>query len=127
MIYGACLDSRLYVESCAISQWIVDCEIKKRAENQHRCKSDKYSEPIRQLEINAEHDHRKRPKRGEVSLSEIDDVCGPINEHESKRDQGINTADAEAGEEELEGYAHRHCSGQRIIGFPTPRASFSTR
>jgi hypothetical protein len=28
--------------------------------------------------------------------------------------QGINTADAEAGEEKLEGYAHRHyvCSGQ---------------
>ena len=34
--------------------------------------------------------------------------------HESKRDQGINTTDAQAGEEKLEGYAHRHCacSGQ---------------
>ena len=61
-------------------------------------------------EINAEHDHRKRPKHGEVPLSEIDHVCGPVNEHESKRDQGINTADAEAGEEKLEGYAHRHCA-----------------
>ena len=60
------------------------------------CKGDKYSEPIRQLEINTEHDHRKRPKHGEVSLSEIDNVCGPINVHESKRDQGINTADTEA-------------------------------
>ena len=37
------------------------------------------------------------------ALSEIDNVSGPINEHESKRDQGINTADAEAGEEKLEG------------------------
>src|SRR6516165_4114975 len=89
----------------------VDCEIKKRAENQHRCKGDKYSEPIRQLEINTEHNHRKRPKHGEVSLSEIDDVCGSINEHESKRDQGIHTADAGGGEEKLDGYAHRHCSG----------------
>jgi hypothetical protein len=35
---------------------------------------------------------------------------GPVNEHESKRDQGINTADAEAGEEKLEGYAHRRCA-----------------
>ncbi len=61
-------------------------------------------------EINAEHDHRKRPKHGEVSLSEIDHVCGPVNEHEPKRDQGINTADAEAGEEKLEGYAHGHCA-----------------
>src|SRR5260370_25336634 len=86
----------------------------KRAENQHRYKGNEYSEPIWQLEINAEHDHRKRPKHGEVPLSEIDHVCGPVNEHESKRDQGINTADAKAGEEKLEGYAHRHCacSGQ---------------
>jgi len=72
-----------------------------------------YSEPIWQLEINAEHDHRKRPKHGEVPLSEIDHVCGPVNEHESKRDQGINTADAEAGEEKVEGYAHRHCACSR--------------
>jgi hypothetical protein len=73
------------------------------------------SDPIRQLEINTEHNHRKRPKHGEVSLSEIDDVCGPINEHESKRDQGINTADAEAGEEKLESYAHRHCGGSTAL------------
>jgi hypothetical protein len=53
------------------------CEIKKHAENQYYCKGDKYSEPIRQLEINAEHDHRKRPEHGEISLSEIDNVCGP--------------------------------------------------
>ena len=91
-----------YRLKAAISQWIVDCEIKKRAENQHRYEGNKYSEPIWQLEINAEHDHRKRPKHGEVPLSEIDRVCGPVNEHESKRDQGINTADAEAGEEKLE-------------------------
>src|SRR6516225_4259326 len=58
--------------STVISQRIVDCGIKKRAENQHYCKGHKYSEPIRQLEINTEHDHRKRPKHGEVSLSEID-------------------------------------------------------
>ena len=48
------------------------------------------------------------PKHGEVFLSEIYHVCGPVNEHEPKRDQGINTADAEAREEKLEGYAHRH-------------------
>ena len=76
-----------YRLKAAISQWIVDCEIKKRAENQHRYKGNEYSEPIWQLEINAEHDHRKRPEHGEVPLSEIDHVCGPVNEHESKRDQ----------------------------------------
>jgi hypothetical protein len=37
------------------------------------------------------------------------------------RDQGINTADAEAGEEELESYVHRHraCSGSAFS--PPPR------
>jgi len=44
--------------------------------------------------------------------------CGPVNEHESKRDQGINTADAEAGEEKLKGYAHRHCACNAGQGLP---------
>src|ERR1700741_2754436 len=50
----------------------------------------------------------KTPQAWRSPLSEIDHVCGPENEHESKRDQGINAADAEAGEEKLEGYAHMH-------------------
>src|SRR5271166_1669318 len=89
-------------------------------------KGNEYSEPIWQLEINAEHDHRKRPKHGEVPLSEIDHVCGPVNEYESKRDQGINTADAEAGEEKLESYAHRHCACSGS-GHAAPPRRFSIR
>jgi hypothetical protein len=79
-------------------------------------------EPIRQLEDQHRARLSKSAKHGEVSLSEIDDICGPINEHESKRDQGINTADAEAGEEELESYVHRHgaCSGSAASP-PPPR------
>ena len=45
-----------------------------------------------------------------------------MNEHESKPDQGINTAEAEVGEEKLEGYAHRHCAWQRVRGIPLSRA-----
>src|ERR1700738_4613836 len=88
---------------------MIDRKVKERTEKQHRYKGDEDSKPIRQPEINAENDHPERPKHGEVTLSEIDHVRGPVNEHESKRDQGINTADAETGEEKLEGYAHRHC------------------
>src|SRR5215471_1390909 len=54
------------------------------------------------------------------SLSEIDNVCGPINEHESKRDQDINTADAKAGEQKLESYVHRHCACSGSAASPPP-------
>jgi hypothetical protein len=59
-------------------------------------------------------------------VSEIDGVCGPKNERESKRDQGINAAGAvrdvewwsggvmkswQAGKEKLKGYAHSMAAG----------------
>src|ERR1700722_17708396 len=101
---------------------MVDGEIKKRTENQHRGQSNDYSEPIRQLEINTKHDHRKGPQHGKVPLSEIDHVGSPIDEDESKRDQGINTADAKASEEKLESYAHKRLGGQRFRAGCPPRA-----
>src|ERR1700728_1470028 len=56
-----------YRLKAAVAQRIVDRKVKERTEKQHRDEGDENSKPVGQPEINGEHDHRERPKHGEVT------------------------------------------------------------
>ena len=86
----------------AVAQRIIDPEIEDRAEQRHAGQRQQERQPVRPAEIDREHHHQIGGDHREFALREIHHIGGAEDQHETERDQRIDGADADAGEEQLQ-------------------------
>ena len=85
----------------AVTQRIVDAEIEDRAQQRHAGERQQKRQPVRPSEIDREHHHQVGRDHREFALREIHHVRGAEDQHETERDQRIDRADADSGEQQL--------------------------
>ena len=85
-----------------MAQRIIDAEIEDRAEQRHAGERDQERQPVRPAEIDREHHHQIGRDHREFALREIHHVGGAEDQHEAERDQRVDRADADAGEQQLQ-------------------------
>ena len=90
----------------AVAQRVIDPEIEDRAQQRHAGQRDQERQPVRPAEIDGEHHHQIGGDHGEFALREIHHIGGAEDQHEAERDQRIDGADADAGEEQLKSKIH---------------------
>ena len=90
----------------AIAQRIIDEQIEDRAEQRHPRDRNQKREPIGPAQIDREHDHQKGRDHRELALREIDDAGGAKNQDEAQRDEGVDGADSNSREEQLQKEIH---------------------
>ena len=61
-----------------------------------------------------EHDEKIGAEHGELALAEIHHAGGADQQHETERDQRIDRADAEAGEQQLQQDVHGRLRADRV-------------
>ena len=71
------------------------------------CKDDRKARRQRQRHAGQPEEHRRHSaQHHELALGEVDDVGGVVDQGEAERDQGIDRADGQAGEGELQKFRH---------------------
>ena len=85
----------------AVTQRIIDPEIEDRAYKRHAGQRQQERQPVRPMQIDGEHHHQVRRDHREFALREIHHVGGAEDQHETERDQRIDRADADSGEQQL--------------------------
>ncbi len=94
----------------AVTQRIIDAEIEDRAEQRHAGQRQQERQPVRPAEIDGEHHHQIGGDHREFALREIHHIGGAEDQHEAERDQRIDGADADAGEQQLQYDIHHQRS-----------------
>ena len=97
----------------AVTQRIIDPEIEDRAEQRHAGQRQQERQPVRPSQIDGEHHHQIGRDHREFALREIHHVGGAEDQHETERDQRIDRADADAGEQQLECEIHENARSER--------------
>ena len=107
----------------SIAKRIVDGEIEHGAEQRHACDRDQKGEPVGPAEIHREHDHQIGRHHRELALGEIDDAGRAEDQHEAERDEGVDGADADACEKQLEKEIHAGLGFLDCLGRKPPPSS----
>ena len=82
-------------------------------------------QPVRPAEIDGEHHHQIGGDHGEFALREVHHVGGAEDQHETERDQRVDGADADAGEQQLQ--EEIHDSRYASVRAPQTRSSVAAR
>ena len=114
-------------QKAAMAQRIIDGQIEDRPEHCHPCDRNKKREPVGPAKVDREHDHEIGGDHRELALGEIDNARRPKNQDEPQSDKGIDGADADAGEKQLQKEIHADQRASRGSGAQTPVGALRRR
>ena len=99
----------------AVAQRIIDAEIEDDSQQRHAGEREQERQPVRPAEIDRKHHHQIGGDHGELALGEIHHIGGAEDQHEAERDQRIDGADADAGEQQLKDEIHRALRSRGVL------------
>ena len=89
-----------------MAQRIIDGQIEDRPEHRHPRDGNQKREPVRPAKVDREHDHQIGGDHRKLALGEIDDAGRAKDQDEAQGHEGVDGADADAREKQLQKEIH---------------------